>query len=70
MNQKQKLKFQPSIYVARMEGESSADFTKRILRDPRLLADQRVSLEQDKGGPFEDLVKGIWLEQPPLQAGN
>jgi hypothetical protein len=62
-----KLKYQPSIYVERQPGESSTDFTARILRDPRLLPDQRLSLELDHNGAFADFICGIYLEQAPIE---
>lgn len=65
-----KLKYQPSLYIERRPDESPRQFHARILADGRLLQDQRTSLEQDHGGPFDDLVKGIWLEQAPLQIGE
>ncbi len=61
-----KLKFQPSLYVAREPGESAAAFNARILADPRLLPDQRTTLQQDSNAAFADLVRGIWLEQAPI----
>lgn len=62
-----KLKFQPSVFVPREEGETNQEFTARILKDPRLLPDQRRSLELDDNAAVADLVKGIWLEQAPIE---
>jgi len=62
-----RLKYQPSLYVARNPGESSQDFTARSLRDPRLLQDQRTSLLVDQNNAFAGMVKGIWLEQAPIE---
>jgi hypothetical protein len=61
-----KLEYKPSIYVARNEGESHTDFTTRILRDPRLLPEQRLSLELDDNAAFADLVQGVWIEVAPV----
>jgi hypothetical protein len=62
-----KLKYLPSIRVEREAGESTEDFINRVLKDPRLLPDQRLSLEQDLGrwSPFDELVKAVWIEQAP-----
>lgn len=65
-----KLKYQPSLYIAKEPAESNADFTARILRDPRLLPDQRTSLERDSNAAFGDFVQGIWLERPPLEISD
>jgi hypothetical protein len=62
-----RLKFQPSVYIAKEPTESNAEFTARILRDSRLLPDQRTSLEQDSNAAFSDYVQGIWLERPPIE---
>lgn len=61
-----KLKFQPSIYVARESDESPQDFIGRVLKDPRLLPDQRETLAHDSPGFLDRLIKGIWIEQAPL----
>lgn len=62
-----KVRYQPSVYVSRNDGESVQAFIDRILADPRLLQDQRTSLEQDRGpSAFDDCVRGVWIERPPL----
>jgi len=63
-----KLKYQPSIYVAREKGETPADFIARVLKDPRLLPDQRHTLEHDNRyySPFNAKVRGVWIEQAPI----
>ena len=61
------LRNQPSAYVKREPGEPIDQFTQRILKDPRLLPDQRITLEHDNHpGPWDDLVVGCWIEQAPI----
>ena len=64
-----KLKYVPSIRVVRMPDEAAADFIDRVLKDPRLLPDQRQSLEIDRKQrtPFDDLVQAVWIEQAPVE---
>lgn len=64
-----KLKYLPSVRVERMPGETADDFIDRILKDRRLLPDQRLSLEIDRKQrtPFDDLVQAVWIEQAPVE---
>lgn len=63
-----KLKYLPSIRVERNPGETADAFIARILQDPKLLADQRLSLETDRKhwSPFDELVKAVWIERAPV----
>lgn len=67
-----KLKYQPSIYVAREADEPSREFVDRVLKDSRLLPDQRDTLQQDQRqhSVFDSLIKGIWIEQAPLAVAD
>lgn len=65
-----KPKYQPSLYVAKLPEETARQFHERILRDHKLLPDQRLSLEQDANSFFSDCVQGIWIEQSPIVAGG
>lgn len=62
-----KLKYQPSLYVAREPGESPRGFHARILGRADLLPDQRTTLQQDSNAAFDFCVQGIWLERAPIE---
>jgi len=64
-----KFKNQNALFIKREDGESSSAFVDRILADPRLMPDQRVTLEHDRRypTPFDDLVAGFWMDQPPIR---